>query len=144
MRLTTVPDWLRAEKRRLDVALAVATVGVGSLLFWAGPDDFDTGWPDIAAGVGAFALILFRRRQPFVLLAVALTWAIVHVLALDRPTVMIAINWKSGPPRRSVMLSPSVGRVMAEMILGREPSLPTAPFSLDRFENVSNEDGLVI
>ena len=89
MRLETVLDWLRAENRRLDVALAVVTVGIGSLLFWAGPDDFDTGWPDLAAGVGAFALVLFRRWQPFVLLAVALTWTIVHVVALDRPTVMI-------------------------------------------------------
>ena len=89
MRLATVPDWLRAENRRLDVALAVVTVGIGSLLFLAGPDDFDTGWPDVAAGVGAFALVLFRRWQPFVLLAVALTWAIAHVVALDRPTVLI-------------------------------------------------------
>ena len=89
MRLETVLDWLRAENRRLDVALAVVTVGIGSLLFLAGPDDFDTGWPDVAAGVGAFALVLFRRWQPFVLLAVALTWAIAHVVALDRPTVLI-------------------------------------------------------
>lgn len=42
------------------------------------------------------------------------------------------------------MLSPSVGKVMAEIILDREPSLPTEPFSFDRFKNVAAEDGLVI
>ncbi len=29
------------------------------------------------------------------------------------------------------MLSPSVGRVMAEMVLGLQPSLPVAPFAFD-------------
>lgn len=82
-------DWLRADDRRLDVALAAITLGIGSLLFWAGPDEFDTGWPEVAAGVGAFVLVVFRRRHPLALLAVALVWAVVHVAAFDRPTVMI-------------------------------------------------------
>jgi sarcosine oxidase subunit beta len=42
------------------------------------------------------------------------------------------------------MLSPAVGRVMAEMVLGREPSLPVEPFDFDRFGNTSGPDGLVI
>jgi sarcosine oxidase subunit beta len=42
------------------------------------------------------------------------------------------------------MLSPSVGRVMAEIVLGEEPSLPMEPFSLDRFAKSAARDGLVI
>ncbi len=82
-------DWLRAEDRRLELALAAITLGLGSLLFWAAPDEYDTGWPDVAAGVGAFVLVAFRRRHPLALLAVALAWTVVHVAAFERPTVMI-------------------------------------------------------
>ncbi len=42
------------------------------------------------------------------------------------------------------MLSPAVGRVMAEMILGLAPSLPVAPFAFDRFETAAGPDSLVI
>jgi sarcosine oxidase subunit beta len=42
------------------------------------------------------------------------------------------------------MLSPSVGRVMAEMVLGRKPSLPVAPFAFERFERPAGPDSLVI
>lgn len=42
------------------------------------------------------------------------------------------------------MLSPSVGRVMAEMILGLAPSLPVAPFSFARFRQGAEQDQLVI
>jgi sarcosine oxidase subunit beta len=42
------------------------------------------------------------------------------------------------------MLSPAVGRVMAEMVLGLEPSLPVAPFAFDRFKAAAGPDGLVI
>jgi sarcosine oxidase subunit beta len=42
------------------------------------------------------------------------------------------------------MLSPAVGRVMAELIVGREPSLPLEPFSFDRFKKKSAQDRLVI
>jgi sarcosine oxidase subunit beta len=42
------------------------------------------------------------------------------------------------------MLSPSVGRVMAEMILGLSPSLPVEPFAFDRFERAAGPDSLVI
>jgi sarcosine oxidase subunit beta len=42
------------------------------------------------------------------------------------------------------MLSPAVGRVMAEMILEREPSLPVEPWSFERFQKTSSQDQLVI
>ena len=42
------------------------------------------------------------------------------------------------------MLAPAVGRVMAELILGRTPSLPVEPFSYKRFQEDSAEDQLVI
>ncbi|GAG04092.1 unnamed protein product, partial [marine sediment metagenome] len=42
------------------------------------------------------------------------------------------------------MLSPAVGRVMAEMILDLEPSLPVEPFSFERFQKKSAQDHLVI
>ncbi len=42
------------------------------------------------------------------------------------------------------MLSPSVGKVMAETILGKEPSLPMEPFSFDRFKETQPPDKLVI
>ena len=81
--------WLRADPRRFDVALAATTVGIGTLLVVANPDRFDTGWPEWVAGVGAFVLLVFRRRAPLVLLAVGLMWTAVHVGVWDRPTPMI-------------------------------------------------------
>ncbi|MCP5029297.1 MAG: hypothetical protein GY929_23740 [Actinomycetia bacterium] len=81
--------WLQADPRRFDLAVAVATVGVTSLLFVGGPDRFDTGWPEWAAGVGAFVVLLLRRRAPLALLGVAVAWTAVHVIALERPTPMI-------------------------------------------------------
>jgi sarcosine oxidase subunit beta len=42
------------------------------------------------------------------------------------------------------MLAPAVGRVMAELILGRETSLPIEPFSYKRFQANSAQDQLVI
>ena len=42
------------------------------------------------------------------------------------------------------MLSPSVGKVMAETILGKKPSLPMEPFSFDRFKKPQSQDKLVI
>jgi signal transduction histidine kinase len=53
------------------------------------PTNDDAGWPDVAAGVGAFVLVALRRRQPFVLLAIAMVWTTVHVVVWDRPTVMV-------------------------------------------------------
>lgn len=42
------------------------------------------------------------------------------------------------------MISPAVGKVMAELILGQEPSLPVEPFSFDRFQKGSHQDRLVL
>ena len=77
--------WLRADPRRGDLLLAIITVAVGVLLIEASPQEFDTGWPEVAAGVGAFVLVLARRTQPLLLLAVGLLWGGVHVATLDRP-----------------------------------------------------------
>ena len=42
------------------------------------------------------------------------------------------------------MLSPAVGRVMAETVAGFAPSLPIEPFSSDRFRGVAEPDDLLI
>ena len=81
--------WLRADSRRLDVAIAAVTALIGMLLVLGAPDDYDAGWPEVAAGVGAFVLVSMRGWQPFVLLAVAMTWTTVHVAVWDRPTPMV-------------------------------------------------------
>ena len=81
--------WLRADPRRLDVAIAAVTALLGTLLVLGAPDDHDAGWPEVAAGVGAFVLVALRRWQPFVLLAVAMVWTTVHVAVWDRPTPMV-------------------------------------------------------
>ena len=81
--------WLRADPRRLDLAIAALTALIGTLLVLGAPDDYDAGWPEVAAGVGAFALVALRRRQPFALLAIAMVWTTVHVVVWDRPTAMV-------------------------------------------------------
>ncbi len=78
--------WLRADLRRFDLAVALFTVAAGSLLLAGARDRFDTGWPEVAAGVGAFALVLFRRWHPLVLLGVSMVWTAVHVAVWERPT----------------------------------------------------------
>ena len=81
--------WLRADPRRLDLAIAAVTALLGTLLVLGAPDDYDAGWPEVAAGVGAFVLVALRRWQPFALLAVAMVWTTVHVVVWDRPTPMV-------------------------------------------------------
>ncbi len=88
-RLSAAGRWLRADLRRFDVVVAVVVVAVSMLLVLGSPDGFDTGWPEWAAGVGAFCLLIMRRWQPAVLLAVALVLTAVHVGMLERPTPMI-------------------------------------------------------
>ena len=80
--------WLRADPRRLDLAIAAATALIGTLLVLGAPD-YDAGWPEVVAGLGAFALVALRRWQPFVLLGVAMVWTTVHVAVWDRPTPMV-------------------------------------------------------
>lgn len=83
--------WARlwADPRRVDLVVATLTVGMSMLLILGAPDRFDTGWPDVAAGVGAFLLVLMRRSHPFVLLAIAMVWTAVHIAIWERPTPMI-------------------------------------------------------
>jgi signal transduction histidine kinase len=81
--------WLRADRRRLDVVVAALTVGLSTLLILGSPDNYDTGWPEVAAGVGAFVMLVFRRRAPFLLLVVALIWTALHIGVYERPTQMI-------------------------------------------------------
>ena len=81
--------WIRADPRRLDLAIAAATALIGMLLVLGAPDDYDAGWPEVAAGLGAFVLVALRRWQPFVLLGVAMVWTTVHVAVWDRPTPMV-------------------------------------------------------
>lgn len=86
---TTWWAWLTAHPRRVDVAVAVATVAVSAVLIGGAPDASDAGWPDMAAGVGAFVLVLLRRRWPLPLLAAALGCAIVYALVWDRPSSLV-------------------------------------------------------
>ncbi|MEM9521384.1 MAG: histidine kinase [Actinomycetota bacterium] len=77
--------WLRADARRLDVAIAFVTISLGSLLLVVAPEEFETGWPEVAAGLGAFVMVALRRWQPFILLTIALTWGAMHVARYERP-----------------------------------------------------------
>lgn len=81
--------WIRAETRRFDIAFAAVTAVVGSLLAIAAPDVHDTGWPEVAAGVGAFVMLTLRRHHTILLLSIAMTWAAVHMAVWDRPTAML-------------------------------------------------------
>ena len=81
--------WLTAHPRRVDVGVAVATVAVSAVLIGGTPEASGAGWPDLAAGVGAFVLVLLRRRWPLLLLAVALGWAVIHALVWDRPSSLV-------------------------------------------------------
>ena len=80
---------LRAGPRRRALAIAAFPLLDGGVLLVGAPTNDDAGWPDVAAGVGAFVLVALRRRQPFVLLAIAMVWTTVHVVVWDRPTVMV-------------------------------------------------------
>ncbi len=83
--------WLTGDPRRFDLAVAAITVAIGTLLVLASPDSSETGWPEWAAGIGAFVLLMLRRRWPMLLLAVALAWTAVHAAVLQRPTQMIFV-----------------------------------------------------
>ena len=85
----SVIAWLRADQRRLDLAIAAVTTLIGMLLVRGAPDEYDVGWPEVVAGVGAFVLLAFRRRHTLVLLAIALVWTSIHVAVWDRPTPMV-------------------------------------------------------
>ncbi|MEM8705863.1 MAG: histidine kinase [Actinomycetota bacterium] len=80
-----VTAWLRDDPRRLDVLVAALTVGLATLLLRVAPEDFDSGWPEVVAGIGAFVMAAVRRWRPFVLLALALAWGAIHVAIYERP-----------------------------------------------------------
>lgn len=84
-----VAAWLRADPWRFDVAVAIATLVMATLLIAGASERFDTGWPEVVAGVGAFGLVLMRRRFPLPLLAIAMTWTAVHIVIWERPTPVI-------------------------------------------------------
>ena len=88
-RSTSVANWFRRDRRRVDVAVAAATTLIGTLLVFGASDEFDAGWPEVAAGIGVFALLLLRRWKPLPLLALALVWTAVHVAIWQRPTQMV-------------------------------------------------------
>lgn len=88
MTASAARGWFTADERRKDVAVATLTVAVAVALLAASPQEYDTGWPDVAAGVGAFVLVLLRRRWPFVLLGVAVAWSALYAVIWDRPSVM--------------------------------------------------------
>lgn len=86
---STMLAWLRADPGRFDLVVAIVTVGSGTLLIAGAPENYDFGWPDVAAGVGAFVLLLLRRRWPFLLLQIAMVWTAAHIAIYNRPTPMI-------------------------------------------------------
>ena len=53
--------WLTADPRRKDLAIAVATAALSLTLIAGSPEEYDTGWPEVAAGVGAFVAGRHRR-----------------------------------------------------------------------------------
>ncbi len=81
--------WFAADPRRGDVAIAVVTVGLSVMLMHGATEEFDTGWPEVVAGIGAFVLVLLRRRWPFQLLAVAVAWSAVQVFVWSRPSSIL-------------------------------------------------------
>ncbi|MEM9463920.1 MAG: histidine kinase [Actinomycetota bacterium] len=83
--VASMTSWLRGDPRRTDVVVAVIAVGLGSLLLTVAPENFETGWPEVAAGLGAFVMVALRRWRPRVLLAIALAWGAIHVAVYERP-----------------------------------------------------------
>ncbi|MEM7094958.1 MAG: histidine kinase [Actinomycetota bacterium] len=89
LRPTSVWTWVRADDRRFDVAVALFTVVGASLLIRSAPERFDTGWPEVVAGIGAFGLLVVRRWKPALLLVIAMAWIAIHVGIWARPTPMV-------------------------------------------------------
>ncbi len=81
--------WVRADTRRFDLTVALATLAVGTALIAGNPERFDTGWPELAGGVAAFGLLVVRRHHTRILLGIAMIWSVVHIVVLERPTPMI-------------------------------------------------------
>jgi signal transduction histidine kinase len=124
MTASTARGWFAADERREDVAVATLTAAVGVALLVVSPQDNDAGWPDVAAGVGAFVVVVLRRRWPFALLGVAVGWSAVHVAIWDRPSVMVfavfvllataCIRLERGP---AIALGAAVGAILYVLAL---------------------------
>ncbi len=84
-----IAGWLRSDLRRFDFVVAVLTVALSTLLIASVAGDWQTGWPEIPAGVAAFILVLLRRRWPLLLLAVALVSATAFIAVWERPTTLV-------------------------------------------------------
>lgn len=85
----TVGSWLRADRRRFDLAVAALTVALGSLLIASVSGNWETGWPEVPAGIAAFVLVLLRRRWPLPLLGVALVSATAFIAIWERPNTLV-------------------------------------------------------
>lgn len=81
--------WLRSDLRRFDLAVAFIIAGFGTALVLIGSEEFDTGWPEAAAGVVAFVLLALRRRWAIPLLVLSLVAVAAHIAVYERPTPMI-------------------------------------------------------
>ncbi|NQY57888.1 MAG: hypothetical protein HRT86_15650 [Ilumatobacteraceae bacterium] len=85
----TVVGWFRADPRRTDVLIAATTIALAVLLAAASPQPFDAGWPDVAACIGAFVVLLLRRRWPLPLLAIAVVASAIHAVVWNQPSLMV-------------------------------------------------------
>ena len=85
----SVMAWLRQDLRRFDLAVATIATAIGALLVVASPDASVAGWPEVAAGIGAFVLVLFRRWKPMLLLPIAFGATATYVAIYERPTQLV-------------------------------------------------------
>lgn len=85
----TAMAWLRADARRFDLAVAVIVVGLGLGLSYGTSDNFDNGWADVVAGVGAFVLLALRSRWPWALFGINALWLAGFVIIYQRPTLLM-------------------------------------------------------
>ncbi|MEM9517632.1 MAG: histidine kinase, partial [Actinomycetota bacterium] len=81
--------WFGADPRRTDVLIAATTCALAVRLAAAPPHPFDPGWPEVAAGIGAFVVLLLRRRWPLPLLAIAVVASAIHVVVWNQPSLMV-------------------------------------------------------
>ncbi|MEM9565455.1 MAG: histidine kinase [Actinomycetota bacterium] len=81
--------WLRADARRFDLAVAVVVVCLGLGLSYGTSDDFESGWVDVLAGVGALVLLALRSRWPRALFAINVLCLAAFVVVYERPTLLM-------------------------------------------------------
>ncbi len=81
--------WVNQDRRRFDLVAAVVVTTMATVLVLAAPTESDAGWPEAAAGIGAFFLILLRRWRPLVLLGVALVATAGYFSVYERPSQLL-------------------------------------------------------